>query len=65
MFLLQYRVTKAIFCLFYKITKIFTSFCDVNHVSVLEYKMKMKSVCLCTLGENKARPILHRTRVIL
>ena len=35
MFLSQYRDTKAIFHLSYKITKIFSSFRDVIHVSVL------------------------------
>ena len=35
MFLSQYRDTKAIFYLFYKITKVFSSFRDVIHVSVL------------------------------
>ena len=35
MFLSQYRDTKAIFCLFYKITKLFSSFRDVIHASVL------------------------------
>ena len=35
MFLSQYRDTKAIFYLFYKITKIFSSFRDVIHVSEL------------------------------
>ena len=35
MFLSQYRDTKAIFHLFYQITKIFSSFRDVIHVSVL------------------------------
>ena len=34
-FLSQYRDTKAIFYLFYKITKIFSCFRDVIHVSVL------------------------------
>ena len=35
MFLSQYRDTKTIFYLFYKITKVFSSFRDVIHVSVL------------------------------
>ena len=35
MFLSQYRDTKAIFYLFYKITKVFTSFPDIVHLSVL------------------------------
>ena len=35
MFLSQYKDTKAIFYLFYKITKVFSSFRDVIHVSVL------------------------------
>ena len=35
MFLSQYRDTKAIFYLFYKITKVFSNFCDVIHVSVV------------------------------
>ena len=43
MFLSQYRDTKAIFNLFYKITEVFSSFRDVIHVSVLYYKMKMTS----------------------
>ena len=35
MFLSQHRDTKAIFYLFYKVTKVFLSFRDVIHVSVL------------------------------
>ena len=35
MFLSQYRDTKAIFYLFSEITKVFSSFRDVIHVSVL------------------------------
>ena len=35
MFLSQYRDTKAIFDLFYKIAKVFSSFRDVIYVSVL------------------------------
>ena len=35
MFLSQYRDTKAIFYLFYKITKVFSSFRDVIRVSAL------------------------------
>ena len=43
MFLSQYRDVKAIFYLFSKIAKGFSSFCDVIHASVLQYKMKMMS----------------------
>ena len=43
MFLSHYRITKAIFHLFYKITKVFSSFRDVSRVS--------------TLRENEARAI--------
>ena len=43
MFLSQYKDMKVIFYLFYKITKVFPSFRDVTHVSVLQYKMKMTS----------------------
>ena len=43
MFLPQYRDTEAIFYLFYKITKVFSSFRDV--------------ICLYTLRKNEARPI--------
>ena len=35
MFLSQYRDTKVIFYLFYEITKVFSSFRDVIHVSLL------------------------------
>ena len=35
MFLSQYKDTKAILFLFHKVVKVFSSFCDVIHVSVL------------------------------
>ena len=35
MFLSQYRDTKAVFYLFYEITKVFSSFPDVIHASVI------------------------------
>ena len=56
MFLSQYRDTKVIFYLFYKITKEFPSFRKVIHICVLQYKMKKASTCLCTVRENEARP---------
>ena len=67
LFLLQYRDTKAIFYLFYKINKVFTSFRDVTHVSVLKYKMKMTSV-VSLYSERKCGSSYHsvrRTRVVL
>ena len=38
-FLSEYRHTKAIFYLFYKITKVFPSFRDVSHVSTLRERV--------------------------
>ena len=49
MFLIQYRDTKCIFNLIYKITKVFSSVCDVVHVSVLKCKIKMTLRCLYAL----------------
>ena len=43
MFLSQYSDTKSIFYFFYKIPNFLSSFRDVIHVSVLQYKMKMTS----------------------
>ena len=55
MFLSQYRDTKAISYLFYKMTKVFSSFRDVIHASVLQYKMKMTSSVTVSLYSEETR----------
>ena len=54
----QYRDTKAIRHLVYKITTVFFfEFCDINHVPVLHCTTKTTSSVLCTPGENIASQI--------
>ena len=67
MFLSQYRDTKAIFYLFYKITKGFSSFGDIIHVSVLQYKMKMTWAMFVFFEREwgSTNQSVRRTRVIL